>query len=350
MKASLIDFRAEFRDRLLDVLWRQWNTLGVSGHGTAWEAAPIDPEALLLVSCTVARHDARLFDAVLEWMRINGRYVNVQRVNRMFAGGLLAGQAVFRAVAAATKTSVHESKWGRSARTAERPGTKPVPLFYMRDGNPLPVVHAKDPLFAGHGLLRDRFEPRGVAQPARTEPAANLILRLRALLGVNARCEILAFLLLNERGSPRAVARDCCYFPATVSKALSEMGASGYVVSRVEGRHRYYKLVPDAWRELLVGDVRLSWVVWARLFSALEQLWILLWQAEFRERSPLSQASALRRILRESVVKRLDQSGLAFTFGDESAHTGEALIPFFVTRTVALLDTLERLGSAKGRA
>jgi DNA-binding transcriptional ArsR family regulator len=224
-----------------------------------------------------------------------------------------------------------------------------VPLFFLKDGSPLPVVRGKDPTFAGHGLLRDRFAPRGVAQAVRTEPAASLILRLRALLGVNARCEILAFLLLNGRGSPRAVARDCCYFPATVSKALSEMNASGYVVSRVEGRHRYYKLVPDTWRELLVGDARLSWVVWARLFSALEQLWILLWQADFMERSPLSQASALRRILRESVVERLDRSGLAFTFGDEAAHTGEALIPFFVRRTVALLDTLGTSGN-QGRS
>ncbi len=348
MQASLIDFREEFRGRLLDLLWRQWNTLGVSGHGTSWEGAAIDPDALLLVSCTVARHDARLFDAILEWMAINGRCINVQRVNRMFAQGLFVGQPVFRAVAAMAKTTVHASKWERSAQAADKSGVAPVPLFYLKDGGPLPVVRGKDPLFAKYGLLRDRFEPRGTAQPTRTEPVPNLIMRLRAFLGVNARCEILAFLLLNERGSPRAVARDCYYFPATVSKALAEMSASGYVVSRVEGRHRYYKLVPETWRDLLVGDARLSWVVWARLLSALEQIWVLLWQDDFQGKSPLAQASTLRRVLAQSVIERLDQSGLAFTFGDASVHLGEALIPFFIARTNALLDALDHQSVVKG--
>jgi hypothetical protein len=347
MKTSLSDFRGEFRTRLLDLLWRQWIALGVSGQGTPWDGAAIDPEALLLASCTVARHDARLFDAMLEWMRINGRYINVQRVNRMFSQELFAGQAVFRVVAAMTKTTVHASKWGRSAQSADGAGGEPAPLFYLKDGHPLPVVRGKDMLFAGYGFLRDRFEPRGVALPVRAEPAPNLILRLRALLGVNARCEILAFLLLNSRGSPRAVARDCYYFPATVSKALSEMSASGYMVSRLEGRHRYYKLVPEAWRALLVGDAHLSWVVWARILSALEQIWLLLWQEGFLQKSLLAQASALRRILRQSVLERLDQSGLAFTFGDDSGYPGDTLTPFFITRMRALLDVLERPNAGK---
>ena len=345
MKMSLNNFRAEFKDRLLDLLWRQWTALGVSGHGGKWEGAVIDPEALLLFSCSVARHDARLFDAMLDWMRINGRYINVQRIKRMFAQEGFAGATVFQAVAAVTKTPAHAMKWGRSAQSAASGASKLEPLFYLKDGTPLPVLRKKDPLFAAAGLLRDRFEPRDVAQPFRPEPNANLILRLRGLLGVNARCEILAFLLLNSRGSPRAVARDCYYFPATVSKALSEMSASGYVISRMEGRHRYYQLVPDAWRELLVGGVRPPWVIWARLFSALEQIWLILWHADLASKSALAQASALRRILRHSVADRLDRTGLSFTFGDASAHTGETLIPYFVNRMTALL---RKLGGEAG--
>ncbi len=83
MQNLLTNFRTEFLDRLLDILWRQWTTLGVSGRGPTWTGATIDPDALLLLSCTIARHDARLFDAVLEWLRINGRFVNIQRVKRM---------------------------------------------------------------------------------------------------------------------------------------------------------------------------------------------------------------------------------------------------------------------------
>ena len=341
MKTSLNDFRAEFRDRLLDLLWRQWTALGVSGHGGTWEGAAIDPEALLLFSCSVARHDARLFDAMLDWMRINGQYINVQRVKRMFVQEGFAGEAVFQAVAAVTKTPAYATKWGRSTQSVASGASKLEPLFYLKDGKPMPVLREKDPLFAAAGLLRDRFESRDVAQPFKPQPSANLILRLRGLLGINARCEILAFLLLNSRGSPRAVARDCYYFPATVSKALVEMSASGYLISRMEGRHRYYQLVPDTWRELLVGNVRPPWVTWARLFRALEQIWLILWHEDLTSKSALAQASALRRILRHSVVDRLDRSGLSFTFGDESAYTGETLIPFFVDRLTVLMRELD---------
>ena len=31
----------------------------------------------------MGRYDARLFDAVLEWLRINARFVNVERIKRM---------------------------------------------------------------------------------------------------------------------------------------------------------------------------------------------------------------------------------------------------------------------------
>jgi DNA-binding transcriptional ArsR family regulator len=239
-----------------------------------------------------------------------------------------------------TKDPASSAKWARSAKTTHLPSDKPDPLFYLKDGRPLPVVGEMDPVFAAHGFLRDRFEPRGVAQSFRPEPASNLLLRLRAFLGVNARCEILSYLLLNRRGSPRSIARDCGYYSATISKALAEMGESNYVIFRVEGRHRYYTLIPDTWRKLLMGDASPTWLIWPRLFSALEQIWLFLWRADLEHLSPLAQASALRRILLDKTVEKINGSGLDFTFGDVSAYPGEAIIPFFTDRMTALFDAL----------
>jgi hypothetical protein len=339
MQTLLTNFRTELRDRLLDVVWRQWTSLGVSGRGESWSGSVIDPEALLLFSCTIARYDPRLFDAVLEWLRINGRFINVQRIKRMLKEELFGGESVLRAVAAATSTSVDEAKWMRMSRGAKHKRVSKESLFFLKGGGPLPIVQEPDDLFAKYGLLRDRYRARGVAEPFRPEPLSNLLLRLRALLGVNARCEILQFLLLNGRGSPRAMAKDCYYFPATISKALAEMNRSGYVVSRTEGRHRFYKLVPDTWKELFVGDEsKTNWVVWARLFSALEQIWLFLDQRDLSGKSALAQASSLRRLLKRRVISQLERSGAAFTFGDDSAYPGEALTPYFVMRMKNVLE------------
>ena len=66
MTMSLEEFRTGFRDRAIELLWRQWTSLGVSGYGVPWRGGAVDPEALLLLTCRLGRYDARLFDAMIE--------------------------------------------------------------------------------------------------------------------------------------------------------------------------------------------------------------------------------------------------------------------------------------------
>ena len=196
MTMSLTSYSATYLDRLLELLWRQWSSLGVSGQSPPWEGGVIDPEALLLTTCTFGRYDNRLFDAMVEWTGINGRYVNVQRCKRMLATRDFGGETVFRALAESTRTSNTAAKWAKVGQAPDR-APSPVPLFFLKDGRPIPVVGEPDPIFARHGFDRERYAPRRVAQAFRPERPENLLMRLRALRGVNARCEILSYLLVN---------------------------------------------------------------------------------------------------------------------------------------------------------
>lgn len=345
MTPSLSDFKPMLRDRLLDLLWRQWTALGVTGHASPWRQTPIDPEALLLVSCSLARHDARLFDAILDWLSVNGRYLNVQRVRRLLTDLPFAGETVFAALAATINTSESTVKWARSAKPASRKNeTSAQPLFFLQNGKPLPVLRSPDAVFAAHGFLRESYENRGTAHAFQTQGSATLILKLRALIGVSARCELLTYLLLNPYGSPRAMARACGYYPATVIKALAEMTESGYLSSRAEGRQRHYSLASDRWRELLIGSEHPAWVTWPSLFSALEQLWLFLNAPERADQSPLAQASSLRRLLRASVNDNLARSGVGVPVFACDLHSGETLLPHFLTRIRELLAAVDALG------
>jgi hypothetical protein len=316
--------------------------LGVAGQVDAWSGSLVDPEALLLFSCTLGRQDARLFDAVVEWLQKNSRYVSVQRLKRMLKEETFFGVDVLRATAETIMTSADKAKWERVLKEAEKSRMNAEPLFFLRTGKPLPVSDREDPVFASYGLLRGPYKPRGVAQEFRPEPSVNILLRLRAMFGVNARCEALLFLLLNDCGTPRAMARDCYYSPPTVTKVLSEMSDSGYVVSRVQGRHRHYSLASDAWRHLLLGkDLQPSWVVWARAFSALEQVWTILNREDLMDRSLVEQASILRRMVKRSVAEQLERSGRPFVFGNDSAYPKEAFLPFFTERVEMFLDAID---------
>ncbi len=341
MRNQLTDFRQELLGLLLDTVWRQWKTAGVSGHGEPWTGSVIDPEALLLFSTTVGRYDARLFDAIQEWLRANGHFINVQRLKRILKEEPFAGEPVLSAMTAAASTSVNRAKWAQITANPPGAGIEPEPLFYLESGEPLPVVRDHDPNFAEYGFIRDRFEERGIAEPFRPELQGNLLLRLRALLGVNARCEVFEYLLVNGVGSPRAIASDCYYYPATISKTMSEMGRSGFLVSRIQGRRRIYSLTPDTWASLFLdAEAELTWVVWPRLFNALEQIWLFLDDRNLTDRSPLEQASSLRRLLTGGVISQLERSLPGFIFGDLAAHRAETLIPFFITRLTAVLDSI----------
>jgi len=340
MQNQLTNCRQELLGRLLDIVWRQWTTAGVSGHGKPWTGSIIDPEALLLFSCTIGRYDARLFDAIQEWLRDNGQFINVQRLKRVLREERFAGEPILTAITAAASTSVNRAKWSQIAGSPPKAGDKPEPLFYLESGEPLPVVREHDPLFAEYGFIRDRFEERGVAEAFRPELPGNMLLRLRALLGVNARCEVFEYLLVNGIGSPRAIASDCYYYPATISKTMGEMGRSGFLVSRTQGRRRLYSLTPDTWGSLFLDtEIKPTWVVWPRLFSAFEQIWLFLDDRDLAGRSPLDQASSLRRLLTGGAISQLERSLPGFIFGDHTAHPAETLIQFFITRLTAVLES-----------
>ncbi len=344
MKNYLKEYRDEFLDRLLDILWDQWTAFGISGHGNSLNQSVIDPEALLIFSSSMARYDARLFDAILEWLKINGRFINVARITQILNKERFTGKPVLQSIVAAASTTELESKWRRLIQRTDRKKSEPEMLFHHRDGTALPVVKERDSLFEKYGFIRDSFKERGISHVFNHERSSNLLLRLRAFFGVNARCEIVLYLWLNHRGSPRSMARDCYYFPATISKALAEMEQSGLLFSRNEGRYRFYEFEsPEIWKSIFFEkDSTPSWIVWPRLFSALEQIWLFLDKNSKTEKSALEQASSLRRVLKDKIISQLDKSGLPILSGNDSKYLGEDLIPHFNNHIQNVLDWLHK--------
>ena len=71
MEQSLKKFKGEFSNILLRWLWQKWCTLGVFGNVEPEKGQIIDPEALILLTCSVGRCDPRLFDEMMDWLSIN---------------------------------------------------------------------------------------------------------------------------------------------------------------------------------------------------------------------------------------------------------------------------------------
>lgn len=263
--------RIAVRDHLLDLAWRQWSALGIAGRHTAPETRVVDPEALILLTMRVARYDGRLFDAVLQWMQLNGSFLNVQRLLNLSRQADPVSRAALSATAEILGKHLRQApKWRRLATMYAMP--EATPYFRLRDGRDQPLLAAPDEVFGRHGLLRTPPRERNLARAFPRRGTPTLLLRLRALCGVNIRCELLCLLGAGEEIHPLRAARLVGQSPGSIRTTLVEMRTSGLIQARTTARERYYHLSRGPLVGLLCPDGPTPWGDAVPLFRALGAL------------------------------------------------------------------------------
>jgi hypothetical protein len=196
------------------------------------------------------------------------------------------------------------------------------------DGRPVPVLQEPDPHFLRHGLLRDPIELRGMSQPPDPSRAANLLCCLRALFGVNARAEIIAWLLTHESGHPAAIARDTGYFSKSIQHTLNEMEDSGHIRSRRDSREKIFWIKPGDWDFLITWEHPTGfprWVDWMPVFSAITTFIEALGQPDLDDAPEQVQSIHLRQAL-DAAMPALSRAGLAESLTASRKLTGSQLI------------------------
>lgn len=269
---DLARFSEQLSDRLVEFCWDEWAQMGVLASPKRVSPWAADPEALIVFTLEVARADPRLFDEVLDWTLLNERLLSVRRLRAMCT------TATDRALVDA---AIGWLAWQRPrARLKARPassGSSLVPLFH--GGGP---VTETDPSFAAAGLLRP---PLARSQKARAPDLAapiNLGLRLRAILGVGIRAEVIR-VMLGMRApwmTAQALAQTSGYAKRNVHEALAGLVEAEVVGSFTVGGEQRYTADKDIWAALLQRPPESlpGHRDWPQLFSALRA--ILRWSRE----------------------------------------------------------------------
>lgn len=308
MPESSRNFSEELREALVSLLWRQWSALGVAGSVSAETDRLIDPEALLLLSTVMARHDPRLFDEILDWLGCFGDRINLQRLKRLLDTRGIGDATVLAALAGKLARTAALRKWSALARRGARPVGEPRPLFlHPRTTVPLPVYGRRDPDFLAQGWIRPPHESRGLSVPPVPEAAPAFLLRLRALFGVQARAEIVAALLACESATPAELARLTGYTPRTVEVTVRDLAGTGLVHRHRQGREIHCRVIPHEWAMLRPATTGAfpPWIDWSARFSALLALLAVFDRQS--QLSPLLWASELRRVTKEHAAALLAQ-------------------------------------------
>jgi len=269
MKTSLRDYRNTLLETLLDFLWRAWAAVGVAGHTGAPFKQVVDPEALLLFTASLGRYDQRLFDEALEWLQVNGRFINIHRLKNIMRKEAFTGKNVLAAIAELCSDHDASLKWQTLGKPY--PSIKESePLFFLPDGRPLSAPKDKDPHFLKHGFIRNTVQYRGYAMPFPAGNPACKWLQFRAIFGVGTRADIITCLLIKKAGYSRELAQELYYSQKSIHEIMRELECSGVLYSVKQTRERIFRLSSEWDTFLRAGTPHQSWINWPILLQTTE--------------------------------------------------------------------------------
>lgn len=328
---------------MVDLLWHQWSSIGVAGYARPDDPRIIDPEALILATTRYGRYDSRLMDESMDWLMKFGNRISVQRLQGLHKNWPgVADVRVLAAIAEVLSGNVAHRKW-RTWMQEPAPPSKPEPLFTSIEGKQAASPEKSDPIFARHGLIRGAFEFRGMSETSDYERPQNLIFTLRALLGVNARAEIMGWLLTHESGHPAAIARSTGYFSKSIQQILNEMTDSGQVSSIRIGREKHFSISHrQRWQALIYPaaespDSFPRWIDWMPLFSVVAHFAETIGKPGFDEASEHFQAANLRDALYDC-TPALAQAGRVHAMEAKPGLRGRSLVDALMNDLKKLLD------------
>ncbi len=225
----------QLRERMLDLAWSLWTGLGVPGRIDIHGDCAIDPEPLILFTAGLGDADSRLRDEATDWCIRYGQLVAGARLKNLIgdeSDRVRAGYGEF----AATVSSCSSHRWPGATTRREH-------------------------------TVRERPRVQAFNRPSQ------IVLRLRALLGVGGRADIIrAFLASPESAFSAAdLATETSYTKRNMAQVLEALRLAD-VVQAFPIRNQIHYRMPreriDQLREQL-SPVPASFVRWPPVLHVL---------------------------------------------------------------------------------
>ncbi len=256
-------FSRQVQDLAVDTVWSLWTELGVSGGVRHHSGIGIDVEALILATAYLGRFEVRVLEESLDWCVANSRFVSSDRLRNLL-----------KTADAATRDA-----FGRYAATVRK------------------LRHVSWP---GAGQPYD-FSPTRRSLPPDLRRPALVQLRLRALLGVSARAEVVRWLLDQPDrfvGSLELMAK-AAYGKDNIADTLDLLSRAGIAVETTmttTGNQRVFHL--DQSSELVKALREWATVPQQRWDACFRVIVSLVEFANSSPDQPATRAASIQRLLR----------------------------------------------------
>ena len=309
MKESFQNLAKQIDTSVSQLIWDQWCAIGGSG---SQQKAPIpfavDIDALVLATTRFGKCDPRILEQAKDWLAMNGKLVNLQRLKNIQRSTQIADEEVLGDLAVFMVGEKHHN-WKTLLKT-------------------FPAHHNKV------GETSSSWNPvRHLSRKPSPHTPECFLMRLRNFFGMNARAEIMLWMLTHREGHAARIARDISWLPKTVQVALNELCMSDAIHltprSR-EVREKSYSVCVKNWHSLFPQAAPAFWVAQAPLYDGLRRVSALLELLQERE-------SASDQIKGMTVRKHFKEIAIAFGDADfdpvffqwEKYGSGEELLAYF---------------------
>jgi hypothetical protein len=256
---------------LLRLISQQWAALGVDVRSEdSPPEAIIDPEALLWGTLEIARYDPRLFDAVIEWLQLNHRWIAAGRFRRIDPCKSKSDirWSILGSIAAYLESKKPAFAWQGLAKNCGKPLLEQLPLFLDLTGQPLPLGGNEDNVFARCGINRGAFVPRNrTSEPKLTIPA-NLLLKAKSFFGGETRAYIWTTLFVRTGVFSSFITEQTCYGKGSLAKVLNDFVHAGICSEERRQTAKWYRLInKQQWRSVLQLEFIPPWPNWVQFFQ-----------------------------------------------------------------------------------
>lgn len=320
-----------------EIIWSQWAALGVFVAAEPCRESVIDPEALLVATCALGRHDARVFDEAMDWTIANHGLLKpwrLKRISRSF------GPDTQRTLGAVVEYAALDTGRGLlpGVRKEARKSLKEVgteELFRREKGRYEGGRGSPDEVFLRWKLLRGSPRIRHHSGDPDLVNPANIMIRLRGYYGATARADVMTYLLTDEGGSSNGIAARIKYQQGRVYNVLEDLVVAGIAYKKGGHGSAYYWID----RESMAASLGLEnehpvFLVWGDVFRAFHMV------ISDRRENPLayeneSLAAERMRGLALEVIPLLRKAGTPLSLIPapdprklKGAEHGEALMEF----------------------
>lgn len=270
---SVSKYKERAYEGIMNLLWWQWGALGIAGHtADSAETMVIDPESLILFSSRFCRYDQRLYDLMASWMQKYSSMLNPIRLKALHAKAEYKDTASLGFLAALCLKH-GDNRWKPAAKEYRPAAESLQPMFICHGDDSALYCRRQDELALRYGLQRNPFVAQNKLRQQLPESASTVLLRLRGLLGVSARAEVILLLSISPH-SIQQLADFSSFGRSTVKAALDDLVQSHFVSSVKTKAGTLYTLNDTRLASMICGtSANFSFPHWFAIYEALGKWW-----------------------------------------------------------------------------